>query len=535
MGENFVKKLKELWDKIVDKWKSFDSKQRTMVIVVFVGVVLAFIVLYAILTNPNYTVLKQCDTTKEASQITAVLDEQNIPYKVSDDGTIIKVPKKSESTARLSLAASGVADTGYTIDDALKGSFTTTESDKQKKFAKALAYELESDFVSNFTAIKRAKVILNLPENDGTLLSKQEEPGAMVTLTIDGDFTTDNAAFLARAIATAIGAKNTDRITILDSDSNMLFTGETDTVIGNASSQLGVKKEAEGLVNGDVKKVLSGTGLFGDVKVSTNLVIDFTSTETTNHQYSAPDGKDQGLLLEERRYNSDSQGSSGGVPGTDSNTETTYMYQNSDSSTATIEEIYKKYAPNEFIEHKEIPAGVVSYSQSSMAISSIDYIVIKEEDAKSQGLLEGITWQEYQAANSEKIPVPISDELIKLAADASGIPEKNISIVAYKENVFLDKEGLGIDPYDAIQVAVIVIILLLLAVVIAKSMKVEKQIEAAEELSVETLLQSNPEPQLDDIGPEETSETRRLIEKFVDENPEAVANLLRNWLNEDWG
>ena len=30
-------------------------------------------------------------------------------------------------------------------------------------------------------------------------------------------------------------------------------------------------------------------------------------------------------------------------------------------------------------------------------------------------------------------------------------------------------------------------------------------------------------------------ETRKLIEKFVDENPEAVANLLRNWLNEDWG
>ena len=31
------------------------------------------------------------------------------------------------------------------------------------------------------------------------------------------------------------------------------------------------------------------------------------------------------------------------------------------------------------------------------------------------------------------------------------------------------------------------------------------------------------------------SETRQLIEKFVDENPEAVALLLRNWINEDWG
>ena len=39
---------------------------------------------------------------------------------------------------------------------------------------------------------------------------------------------------------------------------------------------------------------------------------------------------------------------------------------------------------------------------------------------------------------------------------------------------------------------------------------------------------------MEDIGYNEKSETRLLIEKFVDENPEAVAALLRNWLNEEW-
>ena len=29
-------------------------------------------------------------------------------------------------------------------------------------------------------------------------------------------------------------------------------------------------------------------------------------------------------------------------------------------------------------------------------------------------------------------------------------------------------------------------------------------------------------------------ETRKIVEKFVEENPEAAASLLRNWLNEDW-
>ena len=42
------------------------------------------------------------------------------------------------------------------------------------------------------------------------------------------------------------------------------------------------------------------------------------------------------------------------------------------------------------------------------------------------------------------------------------------------------------------------------------------------------------EESLEDIGFSDKSETRILIEKFVDENPEAVASLLRNWLNEEW-
>ena len=59
--------------------------------------------------------------------------------------------------------------------------------------------------------------------------------------------------------------------------------------------------------------------------------------------------------------------------------------------------------------------------------------------------------------------------------------------------------------------------------------------ETETELSVEQLLQSNPEPQIENIDVENKSETRRMIEKFVDENPEAAAALLRNWLTDDWG
>ena len=61
--------------------------------------------------------------------------------------------------------------------------------------------------------------------------------------------------------------------------------------------------------------------------------------------------------------------------------------------------------------------------------------------------------------------------------------------------------------------------------------------EMEPELSVEDLLATTREnePNLDEIELEDKSDTLLMIEKFVDENPEAVALLLRNWINDDWG
>ena len=54
------------------------------------------------------------------------------------------------------------------------------------------------------------------------------------------------------------------------------------------------------------------------------------------------------------------------------------------------------------------------------------------------------------------------------------------------------------------------------------------------ELSVESLLESTRDENenLEEIGFNERSEARILIEKFIDENPAAVASLLRNWIEE---
>ena len=80
------------------------------------------------------------------------------------------------------------------------------------------------------------------------------------------------------------------------------------------------------------------------------------------------------------------------------------------------------------------------------------------------------------------------------------------------------------------------------------SLRREREEEIADEVTVEDLLQAQArkeeeaqveqevtEQTLDDIAYSDKSEARMVIEKFVEEKPEAAAALLRNWLNEDWG
>jgi flagellar M-ring protein FliF len=171
-----------------------------------------------------------------------------------------------------------------------------------------------------------------------------------------------------------------------------------------------------------------------------------------------------------------------------------------------------------------------------VSVAAIKYRALKEEDARTQGLLDGVTWDEYKLANQQRTRIDVDESMIDLVSNASGIPKESITIIAYEEPLFIDREGTKVELSDIIQIVLIVVILGLLAFVILRGMKTEKVEEVEEELAVESLLQSTPAQQseLDSIEVEEKSETRKVVDKFVDDNPEAAAALLRNWLNEDW-
>jgi flagellar M-ring protein FliF len=90
--------------------------------------------------------------------------------------------------------------------------------------------------------------------------------------------------------------------------------------------------------------------------------------------------------------------------------------------------------------------------------------------------------------------------------------------------------------------AVLLLLIAMLIIALLARRKEEEEEDVEPELSVEDLLATtqleeakDEEQRLKEIDYEQENEIKKQIDKFVNEKPEAVAALLRNWLNaEEW-
>ena len=534
-------RIRQLLDKLKEWWNKFTTRQKTLIISVSAAVVVAIVVVIWLLNVPKYQTLIECTTPAETGTVRDLLDEEGIPYQISEDGLVIKVEQSRMSDATILLGSNDIPTSGYDLENVFSGGFSSTESDKQKRYQLYLEKHIAEDLEQQDN-INKVTINLNLPDNDGTLLSKEEEAYASIMLTLE-DKTLMNemtSAAIARFVATAIGNTTTDNIVIMNSDGDMLYAGGSNNDIdgiGGASGRLSYKAKYDQLVKGEIRDALVGAKIYDNVQVVPNLVLNWNDVETTEHTYTPADGQDQGVLSHQDTYSQTAENTSGLIPGTDTNGENTYVYEDTANSVTSTDETSLDYLPNETIRKTNVGGGAIDYAASSLGITAIQYNVIKEDNLKADGTLDAMTFEEYKAANFARTKLEVDDDVVQVVAMATGIPAQNVSIVAYSEPIFIDSEGGPVSWQLIVMIVLIVLILGLLAFVVIRSMRAEKQEEeepAEEELSLDNMLQSTQEVVLEDIEMDTKSEARLLIEKFVEENPEAAANLLRNWLADEW-
>lgn len=241
-----------------------------------------------------------------------------------------------------------------------------------------------------------------------------------------------------------MGNSTTDNIFILDSQSNVLFSGgDSDTAVGTASSQLSLREKTENLVKSEVKDVLVGGSLYDHVEVALNLDMDFDQYRETTREYSAPDGQTNGMIGEQSTYESSSVGGAAATPGTDSNDDTTYVMEDNDYTESNVTDQTTTYQNNEKVTDRTSAMGTVNPDSSSIAIVAKNYVVYDEDTLRASGALDDMTFDEYIAANSDPVRADVDPDYYTMIANATGFPESSISIIAYTEPMFQYSTGAG--------------------------------------------------------------------------------------------
>ena len=491
-------KLKELPGKALEWWNKFTSRQKTIIIAIVAIVIFTFAIIVYTFSRPQYTRLGTYESSKTAAEIVKILDDAGITHKESTDAMTIDVLTSQLSQANLAIATEGYVPDSLKYTDVVETGMSVTSSDREAMQTTFYEHQLENMF-SKTMPVKDVSIKINRASNSGRLSDSDTDAYATITVTVTDDFNAANATAMAKAAATALGNDSTANITIIDQNFNLLFAG------GDDYSSMGI-----------------------------------ASSATQPHP---PEARQHGKPSHEDTFTTESDGSVAGIPGTDSNTEndnyTGYDYLGTGGGSSSSEERSVDYQNNMSETNTVTPAGSIDYDNSSISVALIKYREYYEENVDRQGLLEGITWEEFKEANREDIKQEVDADVVQMVAYASGIDASRVVVVSYESPLFYDKEGFfeTVDTTDILSIVMIVLILGLLAFVILRSMGTKKKaaVEEEPELSVEDMLQSTPpEPEVENIDVETKSDTRKLVEKFVDENPEAAANLLRNWLNEDW-
>ncbi len=185
-------KLKDAQKKLVDFWNKYNRKQKTMMVSIALALVVFVVVLAVVLNKTDYVILVECESATQASDVRNELRSAGISYTISDNW-VVKVAKEDKVNAQIAIATSGVISKEFTLEEALDGSLSTTEADKLKRY-KAYKEDRLRIALESLDYVKAAKVTINIPENNWSVLDKEKEASAAVMLNLKKEIDSTTSA-----------------------------------------------------------------------------------------------------------------------------------------------------------------------------------------------------------------------------------------------------------------------------------------------------------------------------------------------------
>ena len=283
--------MARFWNNAVQRVKSLWTDTTIAQKILMGGLLLCLIVFLILflywLNQPKYGVLYSDLSQKDASRVTEILKQENVSYKLKNNGSTVLVPQNKKDSLRLKIAGQDVLKGGAVGFEVFnKSQIGQTDFVQQVNYQRALQGELGKT-IGSMPQVESARVHLVLPEK--SLFIEQQNPSSasvLLNLKPGAELEQNQVDSIVSLVATAVEGLKKDSITISDSAGNMLNKPQQKGALGGwTDDQLEYKAQMEKSLEQQIVRLLAPVIGPDNIKATVNTDLDLSKRTIQKTNY----------------------------------------------------------------------------------------------------------------------------------------------------------------------------------------------------------------------------------------------------------
>lgn len=530
--------MKNILGSIFKSLKNFFSKltkaEKIRLAIIAAAILTLSIIISVYLGRVEYAVLYSGLDASEAGEILAALEDMGVDTKTRGSDTIL-VPEDRVSELRMRLSADGYKSGDFDLSIFQNASgFGMTDLEKQTYLQFQIQANLR-DYILKMDRIKDCLVIVNMPKESSFVLSENESPASasvLVEIKDGGTLSGSEANAIAETISMGVPGLKKENIRIVDT--NMRLYSLDDDELGNSTSsvdrQFALERQLQEKLELQVVNLLTPVYGASNIKAAARVTLNFDSEIVSTVEFAPPvEGETDGIVvsMSELYENSRTGTEGGGIPGTDTNGLGTVEYPYAELDD---DELYSKvvreanYEINETRTQIEKAKGTIN--DLSIAIL-IDSESLAEDYTDSvRNLVAKAIGVDEEFISVERLPFQnTEDEMEARLAEQA----KFMNSIKTRETV------MNILKYVLLLIIILLAFALIRTIVRAAAGNKHQDMLLTTGSSINYIAgdEDDEEIKYTDVDLNAKPEGVQQLERFIDKDPEAVAQLLRNWLSDE--
>ncbi|WP_232219839.1 flagellar basal-body MS-ring/collar protein FliF [Pseudogulbenkiania sp. MAI-1] len=373
-----------------DRFKALPNNKKILLFAALAAVFSVIVGLLVLNRTPDYKVLFANVADRDGGQITAALQQMNVPYQIGAGG-VISVPSDKVYDVRLKLAAQGLpkaGGVGFELMDNQK--FGISQFAEQVNYQRSIEGELART-IEAIGAVESARVHIAIPKQS-VFVRDQQQPTASVMLNLYPGRVLDagQIAGILHLVSSSVPNLSARNVTVVDQDGNLLSSqADVNNASGLDQRQLSYVHQIESDFVKRIEAILEPIFGRGNVRAQVTANVDFSEVEQTSETFRPNSTPNPSATRSQQIVEKLGSGATlpGGVPGALSNQPPSAasapitLPPGAAPGTATLSgqalgqngalerQLITNYEVDKTIQHTKLPKGVLKRLSAAVVVN----------------------------------------------------------------------------------------------------------------------------------------------------------------------